>query len=102
MTKFLYWSVGQIMMWRISGCHGDVLWLIGFEAAPHQKSTLSLSLFETQNMNARGGSFLFCHVPKTTRWGRSKRFTTGPPLKMVQLQNCIHAMTVAQDSPEGN
>lgn len=43
MTKLLYLSVGQIMMQRISGCHGDVLWLVGFEAAPHQKPTHSLS-----------------------------------------------------------
>ena len=43
MTKLLYSSVGQIMMRRISGCHGDVLWLVGFEAAPHQKPIHSLS-----------------------------------------------------------
>lgn len=44
MTQLLCWSVGQIMMWRISGCHGDVLWLVGFEAASHQKPTLSSKL----------------------------------------------------------
>lgn len=28
------------MMWRISSCHGDTLWLIGCDAAPHRKAPL--------------------------------------------------------------
>lgn len=38
MTKLIHYSVEQIMMWRISSCHGDVLWLIGCAAAPRRSS----------------------------------------------------------------